>query len=77
MRKLTVEQEGAVGAPAQLVCRLIADDEHHQRFLPAGFSDFTVLEGGIRAGTLHSFTVTAGGRTGNTRCGSPSRSRAG
>ena len=63
MRKLTVEQEGAVGAPAQLVYRLIADDEHHQRFLPTGFSDFKVLEGGIGAGTLHRFTVTAGGRS--------------
>jgi len=63
MRKLKVEQEGAVGAPAQLVYRLIADDEHHQRFLPEGFSDFTVLEGGVGAGTLHRFTVSAGGRT--------------
>ena len=63
MRKLTVEQEGAVGAPAQLVYRLIADDEHHQRFLPTEFSDFKVLEGGIGAGTRHRFTVTAGGRS--------------
>jgi len=44
MRKLTVEQEGAVGAQAQLVYRLITDDEHHQRFLPTEFSDFKVLE---------------------------------
>ena len=78
MRKLKVEQEGAVGAPAQLVYRLIADDEHHQRFLPTGFSDFEVLEGGIGAGTLHRFTVSCGrSHAGSTRCGWQSRSRAG
>jgi ribosome-associated toxin RatA of RatAB toxin-antitoxin module len=62
MGRLTVEQEGSVGASAQLVYRLIADDQHHQRFLPNGFSNFEVLEGGIGAGTLHRFTVSAGGR---------------
>ena len=61
--KVKVEREGAVGAPTQLVYRLIADDQHHQRFLPNGFSDFEVLEGGIGAGTLHRFKVSAGGRT--------------
>jgi uncharacterized protein YndB with AHSA1/START domain len=63
MGELKVEQEGVIGAPAPLVYRLIADDQHHQRFLPKGFSDFEVLEGGTGAGTLHRFTVTAGGRT--------------
>lgn len=63
MSAITVEQEGGVGASAELTYRLIADDEHHQRFLPAGFSNFKVLEGGTGAGTLHSFTVRAGGRT--------------
>lgn len=63
MREITVEQEGAVGASAELTYRLIADDEHHQRFLPAGFSNFKVLEGGTGAGTLHCFTVKAGART--------------
>jgi hypothetical protein len=60
MGTITVTQEGAVGAPADLTYRLIADDEHHQRFLPEGFSDFEVLEGGVGAGTLHRFK--AGGR---------------
>ena len=59
---ITVEQEGPVGAPADLTYRLIADDTHHQQFLPEGFSDFEVVEGGVGAGTLHRFTVTAGGR---------------
>ncbi|HEV2059153.1 MAG TPA: SRPBCC family protein [Solirubrobacteraceae bacterium] len=62
MGKITVVKEGAVGAPAELTYRLIADDEHHRRFLPDGFSDFEVLEGGVGAGTLHRFKVTAGGR---------------
>jgi hypothetical protein len=62
MSKINVETDGPVGAPADLTYRLIADDEHHQRFLPDGFSDFEVLEGGVGAGTLHRFTVTAGGR---------------
>lgn len=62
MGTITVVQEGPVGAPAELTYRLIADDAHHQRFLPEGFSDFEVLEGGVGAGTLHRFTVQAGGR---------------
>ncbi len=61
--KITVEQQGPVAASAELTYRLIAEDEHHRRFLPEGFSDFEVLEGGKGAGTLHRFTVSAGGRT--------------
>ena len=63
MAKIEVSHEGAVGAPAELTYRLIADDAHHQRFLPDSFSDFEVLEGGVGAGTLHRFKVKAGGRT--------------
>ncbi len=63
MRKVSVEQEGSVGASAELTYRLIADDEHHQRFLPDGFSDFQVVEGGTGAGTLHRFKLRAAGRT--------------
>jgi uncharacterized protein YndB with AHSA1/START domain len=63
MGRIEVTEEGAVGAPAELVYRLIADDSHHQRFLPDSFSDFEVLEGGVGAGTLHRFKVKAGGRT--------------
>jgi uncharacterized protein YndB with AHSA1/START domain len=57
------EQEGLVGAPAELVYRLIADDQHHPRFLPPEFSGFAVLEGGIGTGTVHRFAVRAGGRS--------------
>ena len=62
MGKITVVREAAVGAPAALTYSLIADDEHHRHILPEGFSDFEVLEGGVGAGTLHRFKVTAGGR---------------
>ena len=62
MGTITVGQEGAVGAPAELTYRLIADDEHHRHILPEGFSDFEVLEGGVGAGTLHRFKVAAGGK---------------
>ncbi len=63
MARITVEEERPVGAPAELTYHLIANDEHHQRFLPDAFSDFEVLEGGRGAGTRHRFKVTAGGRT--------------
>src|SRR3954466_8919965 len=64
MGQISVAEERPVGAPADLVYRLIADSrEHHHRFLPDSFSDFEVLEGGVGAGTLHRFKVKAGGRT--------------
>jgi hypothetical protein len=62
MGQITVEQEGTVGAPAELTYGLIADDAHHQKFLPGAFSNFRVLAGGIGAGTVHSFDIKAGGR---------------
>jgi ribosome-associated toxin RatA of RatAB toxin-antitoxin module len=61
--ELQVTAERAVGAPATQVYRLIADfDRHHPRFLPRAFSQFRVEEGGVGAGTVHSFRMTAGGR---------------
>jgi ribosome-associated toxin RatA of RatAB toxin-antitoxin module len=63
MSKIRVEREGSVGASAEVTYRLIAEDEHHQRFLPDAFSDFEVIEGGTGAGTVHRFKVRAGGRT--------------
>ena len=59
MATITVEREGAVGAPAELTYRLIADDTHHQRFLLG----LRGARGGVGAGTVHRFKVTAGGRT--------------
>lgn len=63
MGTIHVAQEGAVGAPADLTYRLIADDAHHVKFLPDCFSDFETVEGGVGAGTVHRFKVEAGGRT--------------
>jgi ribosome-associated toxin RatA of RatAB toxin-antitoxin module len=63
MARIEVVEEGAVGAPAELVYRCIADHEQHQRFLPPAFSDFRIEEGGDGAGTVTSFKVRAGGGT--------------
>lgn len=62
MAKITVSQEGAVGAPADFTYKLIADDNHHRHFLPEGITDFKTLERGVGRGTVHSFTLTAGKR---------------
>lgn len=59
-----VSAEGPVDAPADSVYGYLADmREHHPRFLPAAFSDFEVESGGVGAGTITRFKVTAGGRT--------------
>src|SRR5919107_863346 len=61
--ELLVVAERGIGAPATHVYRCIADFErHHPRFLPSAFSQFRVEEGGVGAGTVHSFKMTAGGR---------------
>ncbi len=62
MGKITVVQEGPVGATAEITYRLIADDNHHRHFLPKAITDFKTLEGGVGRGTVHSFTLTAGKR---------------
>jgi uncharacterized protein YndB with AHSA1/START domain len=64
MARIVVSAEGTVDAPAETVYRYIADmREHHPRFLPPAFSDFQVESGGVGAGTITRFKVTAGGRT--------------
>ena len=51
-------------APADTVYRYLADmRDHHPRFLPPAFSDFQVESGGVGAGTITRFKMTAGGRT--------------
>jgi hypothetical protein len=46
------------------VYRYLADmRDHHPRFLPPAFSDFEVESGGVGAGTVTRFKLTAGGRT--------------
>jgi hypothetical protein len=62
--KIIVSAERRIDAPARRVYHYIRDfREHHPRFLPPQFSDFQVESGGVGAGTVHSFTMTLGGRS--------------
>jgi len=64
MARIVISAERTVGAPADAVYRYVADmREHHLHFLPPAFSDFRVESGGVGAGTITRFKVTAGGRT--------------
>lgn len=64
MAALHVSAEGDVGTPPEDVYRYLADMQtHHPRFLPPAFSDFDVESGGVGAGTVIRFKLTAGGRT--------------
>jgi hypothetical protein len=64
MGTITVSEQERISAPADTVYRYIADyHEHHPHFLPPAFSDFEVVSGGVGAGTVTTFKVTAGGRT--------------
>lgn len=62
--KILVTAERTVDAPADTVYGYIADHrDHHPHFLPPAFSDFRVESGGVGAGTVTRFRVTAGGRS--------------
>jgi uncharacterized protein YndB with AHSA1/START domain len=63
MGKVEASAERTIDAPAGQVYGHLADMSQHPRFLPPEFSDFQVEEGGVGAGTVTSFAVTAGGRT--------------
>jgi Polyketide cyclase / dehydrase and lipid transport len=64
MGKITVSAERTVDAPAATVYGYIADMRgHHPKFLPPSFSDFEVEAGGVGAGTVTRFKLTAGRRT--------------
>ena len=64
MGTINVSAERSIEAPADAVYGYLADmREHHPRFLPPAFSDFKVEAGGIGAGTITQFRITAGGRT--------------
>ena len=65
MAKVEASAERTIDAPAQQVYGHLADMHQHPRFLPPAFSDFQVEEGGVGAGTVTRFAVTAGGRTRN------------
>ena len=63
MAKVVASAERSVDAPAEQVYSYLADMNLHQRFLPPAFSDFKIEQGGVGAGTVTSFKITAGGRT--------------
>src|SRR5712692_1193193 len=64
MAEMRVIAERPIAAPPDAVYRYIADyREHHPRFLPSAFSDFRVEQGGVGAGTVITFGITAGGRS--------------
>jgi hypothetical protein len=65
MAKVEASAERTIDAPAEQVYGHLADMHQHPRFLPPAFSDFKVEEGGVGAGTVTRFAVTAGGRTRN------------
>jgi ribosome-associated toxin RatA of RatAB toxin-antitoxin module len=73
LRRLGVSEvyvmaEGLVAAPADRVYELIADHrEHHPKFLPSNFSNYEIERGGVGAGTITTFTITAGRRSRNYR----------
>ena len=57
-----------IGAPASTVYACLADmRDHHPKVLPPAFADFTVESGGVGAGTVVRYRVTAGGRSRNYR----------
>jgi len=64
MGTIAVSAERGIDGPADTVYGYIADHrEHHPHFLPPAFSDVEVESGGVGAGTVIRFKVTAGGRT--------------
>src|SRR5437588_10439379 len=64
MGTIHVSAQRSVEAQADVVYGYLADmREHHPRFLPPAFSDFQVETGGVGAGTITRFNVTAGGRS--------------
>ena len=63
MGEARVVAEGVVNAPAAVVYRCLAEyREHHPKFLPDAFSDFTVEQGGVGSGTVIRHRVTVAGR---------------
>jgi uncharacterized protein YndB with AHSA1/START domain len=63
MGTIHVSAEKTIAAPAETVYGYLADMSVHPRFLPPAFSDFQVESGGVGAGTITRFKMTAGGRT--------------
>ena len=57
------EAEGVVGGPPARVYEVLADyKQHHPKIVPDEFTEFSVEEGGVGAGTIFRFRMIAGGR---------------
>jgi uncharacterized protein YndB with AHSA1/START domain len=67
MARVQASAERVIDAAAEKVYGYLADMHRHAQFLPPQFSDFQVVEGGVGAGSVTTFAVTAGGRTRNYR----------
>ena len=56
--------DGTVAAPPGRVYAILVDyRQHHPRILPPAFSDLTVEQGGVGAGTIIRFRLKVGGHT--------------
>ncbi len=76
--QISAAAERTIDAPAAHVYHVIRDfRQHHPNFLPPQFCDFEIETGGVGAGTVHSFTLTLGGRTSayRVRVGEPQPGR--
>jgi putative cell wall-binding protein len=63
MARIEVAAERTIDAPPEVVYSYIANLEHHRQFLPPAFSDFAIESGGVGAGSVVSFKVTAASST--------------
>jgi hypothetical protein len=63
MGSIHVAAERVISTSPTTAYGYLADMHEHERFLPPAFSNFTVERGGVGAGSIVAFNVTAGGRT--------------
>jgi hypothetical protein len=63
MAIIHVAAERVVPASSEVAYGYLADMHEHERFLPPAFSKFSIEQGGVGAGSVITFTVTAGGRS--------------
>jgi hypothetical protein len=62
MATISATKQARIAAPAERVYGILSDyTQHHPRILPSNFSEFTVEQGGVGAGTVMRFRVKAGG----------------
>jgi hypothetical protein len=63
MGTIQVAAERVIPASPTTAYGYLADMHEHERFLPPAFSNFTIEHGGVGAGSVVTFTATAGGRS--------------